>query len=368
MPVVISNNATSLLAAAIDAAATTLSVENGDAGKFPNPSNSDWFPLTIVDNAGNMEIVKATAREGAIITVERAQEGTTAKAFGAGARVDHRLTAGAIRSLSYLPLNGGRLAGGVTVQIADTNGALNLVSGDDTHTGYIEGKLPDGTRGWYLGWAEKDKRVIMAAENGLKGFEVIGDLRASMGFESYGNGSQRGIFRNTGAGDSWINFNAKDAGDYYAEFGLRANGNAYAWVNGKEYRFQNNGQFWSPGDVVAAGNVYGASGNSTLHGDGNVQGTIWGSWGFSNLAFQAVENRIEKRGAEYADDRKNGCVTDTRFAGWVEHTMAKNEGWHAPSGYVFTYSYRNSGDQYNFGARQPQVFIPYVGWRALGAW
>nr|WP_278422988.1 hypothetical protein [Brucella anthropi] len=96
MAVLLTNNATSLLAGAIDADATTLSVENADAGKFPNPAVGDWFPLTIVDNAGNMEVLKATARAGAIITVERAKEGTTAKAFASGARVDLRATAAAL--------------------------------------------------------------------------------------------------------------------------------------------------------------------------------------------------------------------------------------------------------------------------------
>ncbi|UVV66767.1 MULTISPECIES: hypothetical protein [Brucella] len=67
-------------------------------------------------------------------------------------------------------------------------------------------------------------------------------------------------------------------------------------------------------------------------------------------------------------DQDNWRVTDTRFAGWVEHQMQKNEAWHAPSGYVFTYASRNSGDQYNFGARQPQIYIPNAGWRALGGW
>ncbi|MBJ6722438.1 hypothetical protein I2750_19755 [Bacillus sp. PR5] len=99
MPVVLTNNATSLLAAAIEAADTTISVQTADAGKFPNPVAGDWFPLTIVDNAGNMEILKATARSGAIITIERAQEGTTAKAFGAGSRVDLRLTWEALEAL-----------------------------------------------------------------------------------------------------------------------------------------------------------------------------------------------------------------------------------------------------------------------------
>lgn len=99
MAVVLTNNATTLLAASIAADDTALSVQTADAGKFPAPAAGEWFPLTIVDSAGNMEIVKATARSGAIITVERAQEGTTAKAFAAGARVDLRATVAALNDL-----------------------------------------------------------------------------------------------------------------------------------------------------------------------------------------------------------------------------------------------------------------------------
>lgn len=99
MAVVLTNNATTLLAAAIAADDTALSVQTADAGKFPAPAAGEWFPLTIVDSAGNMEIVKATARSGAIITIERAQEGTTAKAYAAGARVDLRATVAALNDL-----------------------------------------------------------------------------------------------------------------------------------------------------------------------------------------------------------------------------------------------------------------------------
>ncbi|RRY08798.1 hypothetical protein [Brucella anthropi] len=82
---------------------------------------------------------------------------------------------------------------------------------------------------------------------------------------------------------------------------------------------------------------------------------------------QAIINQIESRAAAFADDRKNGCVIDTRFAGYVSNIMAKDTTWSAPSGYVFTAAGRNSGDQYTFYARQLQVYIPYQGWRAFGA-
>lgn len=100
MGVKLGNNAVSLLAASITDDATTISVQGADAGKFPALAAGDWTPATIIDAANNMEIVKITARAGAVLTVERAQEGTTAKAFPAGARIDVRITAGAFAALA----------------------------------------------------------------------------------------------------------------------------------------------------------------------------------------------------------------------------------------------------------------------------
>jgi hypothetical protein len=65
----------------------------GDGALFPSPTGIEWFPLTLQSSAA-IEILKATARSGDSITVERAQEGTTAMAFSAGDRAELRFTAG----------------------------------------------------------------------------------------------------------------------------------------------------------------------------------------------------------------------------------------------------------------------------------
>lgn len=93
------NNAVSTLAASINTAATSISIAGADAGKFPSLAAGDWHPLTIVDSAGNMEIVKVTARSGSALTVVRAQEGTTAKNFAAGSKADLRLTVAALAEI-----------------------------------------------------------------------------------------------------------------------------------------------------------------------------------------------------------------------------------------------------------------------------
>lgn len=99
MAVLFANSAKSTLAANLSSGATLLAIDEDDAWKFPSPSSGDWFPLTIFDAAGNIEYVKCTGRAAAILTIVRAQEGTTAKAFIAGSGVSHRLTAAALQAM-----------------------------------------------------------------------------------------------------------------------------------------------------------------------------------------------------------------------------------------------------------------------------
>ncbi|MFS2324039.1 hypothetical protein U2P60_01125 [Brucella sp. H1_1004] len=125
-------------------------------------------------------------------------------------------------------------------------------------------------------------------------------------------------------------------------------------------------------DVRASGWVY--SGTATFRTDGNIFGSKWndrfGNWD----AGEGIFNRIEQRAREYADDRKNGCLTDTRVAGWVEwdNAAAGRNVWnHAPSGYFVTSTKQDTSSTVQaryFAARQPQIYIPAVGWRALGGW
>ncbi len=91
----LANNASSTLASAINSSVTTVSIASGDASRFPALAAGEWFPLTVVDTSGNIEVMRVTARSGATLTVVRGQEGTTARAFAAGSKCDLRLTAAA---------------------------------------------------------------------------------------------------------------------------------------------------------------------------------------------------------------------------------------------------------------------------------
>lgn len=86
----VKNNAESALSAALTAAATTLTLVSGDGARFP-ASN---FNISIDD-----EILTCSSRTGDVLTVARAQEGTTAAAHAAGAIVSLNLTAAVITQL-----------------------------------------------------------------------------------------------------------------------------------------------------------------------------------------------------------------------------------------------------------------------------
>lgn len=305
MAVLLSNNATTLLAAAIDAAATTLSVETADAGKFPAPAAGDWFPLTIVDSAGNMEIVKATARVGAIITVERGKEGTTAKAFAAGARVDLRATAAALNDV-------GEKATTATVgaAVAGANGGDSIADGD-TLTGVLSGT--SSLRRWTWG---NIKAWLKAY------FDPI--YQKTLGFTPVRQGGFSGATASTvsigwGPGNLVLNVDATNfAENWPISIRGRANGGA-DWADGATYA-----------DRLGPG-----------------------GWTLATVQDQLNWRVTDTRFAGWYDSgvRNN------------------NQTLSMPSGYVMTALYLSDGSKnFAVYGRQPQIHIPNVGWRALGGW
>ena len=89
MAVKYSNNATTTLPGAITDSATSITVTDGST--FPAISSPDYAYLTLA-SATATEVVKCTNRAGNVLTVLRAQEGTTASAFTTDDRVELRLT------------------------------------------------------------------------------------------------------------------------------------------------------------------------------------------------------------------------------------------------------------------------------------
>ena len=100
MTVLLTNNARSTLLNGINALQTEIRLRAGGGNTFPTiTAAGQWFPITIEDALGNIEIMRVIARSGDVFTVKRAQEGTTAKSFSANDVVELRLTVGAMQEL-----------------------------------------------------------------------------------------------------------------------------------------------------------------------------------------------------------------------------------------------------------------------------
>ena len=98
MAVKFSNNGKTTLASNITSSATSISVTDGSV--FPTLGSGDYFYLTFENSSSGVEIVKVTDLTGNTLTVERAQENTTASAYASGDRAELRLTVGGITDSS----------------------------------------------------------------------------------------------------------------------------------------------------------------------------------------------------------------------------------------------------------------------------
>ena len=98
MAIVFSNNANTVLASSVSTSATSISVVDGSV--FPALSGSNYTYVTFEDAQGNVEIIKVTGRSGNTLTVVRAQDNTSARAFTAGDKCELRLTAAGLNEVA----------------------------------------------------------------------------------------------------------------------------------------------------------------------------------------------------------------------------------------------------------------------------
>jgi len=98
--IVFKNNAKTTLSGAVNNSTTTIPVTEGSVFPAVNLSGAGTFFLLTLDDETNNEIVKVTSCSGASgninLTVIRAQEGTTARAFASGDKAELRFTSGTI--------------------------------------------------------------------------------------------------------------------------------------------------------------------------------------------------------------------------------------------------------------------------------
>ena len=109
MPQLFTNNAITTLASNISAVATSLTVASGTGVLFPAPTGDDFFFITLIGtNYGaetSWEIIKVTSRSSDTFTIVRAQESTGAASWVSGVKVELRLTAGVMNTISGYPVS-----------------------------------------------------------------------------------------------------------------------------------------------------------------------------------------------------------------------------------------------------------------------
>lgn len=98
MPQVYVNNGYSTLSAAVLIGDTSLFCQGAEGSRFPTIAAPDYCFLTLENAGGNIEIVKVTAHTAgsSAFTVQRAQQGTTARAWAIGDLIELRLTSDAL--------------------------------------------------------------------------------------------------------------------------------------------------------------------------------------------------------------------------------------------------------------------------------
>jgi hypothetical protein len=292
MAVLFKNNASSRLAVAIAVGATSLSVTAGEGAKFPSPTAGDWFPLTLIKASGAMEILQCTARSGDVLTITRAQEGTSAQAFSAGDRVELRLTEGAIAAIRGEIATAQAGADAAVKKAGDTmTGQLIAPSlfsrlwigvGGPVGRGFLSFYSPtntgsDGTFGARIalfdgvaGESGKASLAITAAA----GMTIDGTFGAASAVSAY---SGRMVLS-----DGFLNIKAFDAtsniGNTYLNSDGSLRGQLYTKAGGvlaynigavERFRVQNDG-------IVSIGAVFAGNGAASLGSDGGVSGPAWG--------------------------------------------------------------------------------------------
>ncbi len=171
MGVKVTNNAFGTISAGINSSATTVTVDTGQGARFPTLSAGDFFFATLIDTSNNIEVIKVTARSSDSMTVTRAADNTTARAFSIGDRIELRPTAALFENahLDNTPTSTGSfgLPKGTTAQqpsASTTEGHLRYDTDDDVVY------YSDGTS-----WS----KIVPAATNqtGFRNRIINGDMR-----------------------------------------------------------------------------------------------------------------------------------------------------------------------------------------------
>lgn len=126
------NNAAGTLAAAITNAATSLTLNAGQAALFPNPTAPDTFYATLTDAATQtlIEIVLVTAVSGNVMQIQRGQDGSTPQSWNPGDILSQRTVAAELRQWQgIVPIGGIIMWSGAETAIPENWALCNGTAG-----------------------------------------------------------------------------------------------------------------------------------------------------------------------------------------------------------------------------------------------
>jgi hypothetical protein len=325
MGIKLSNNANATLAASINSSATSITVTTGQGARFPTLSAGDYFYATLIDTSNNLEIVKCTARSTDVLTVVRAQESTTARAYNTGDRIEIRLTAQTFidAALATLPAT-------VSDQLNTSTGYFDLPSGTtaqrpgspaagmirhNSTTGYIE-YWDVGSSNWIgLGAFQatggtETTYVSGATTYKVHTFTTSGSLSVN-GAKSVdylvvaGGGGGGPLGGGGGAGGYLTGSQTLTSGTYTVTIGAGANGGASAT------RGSNGGNTTALG-LTAVG---GGGGGAHQSGSTSIAGSSGGSGGGGSDNSGAYGPGAGTSGQGYAGGNGTNSYTDANRGG-----------------------------------------------------
>ena len=192
MAIKFSNNASGTLAASITAAATSITLTTGQGALFPAMSAGDYFFATLVDSSNNLEIVRVNARSSDTLTVVRGQDGTTARTYAAGDKVELRVTAAALTAVAAGENLSRTYAISISGNAATATSATSATTADSATTATSATNATNATNAANLDTANwiftQSGTELVASYDGTRRFKITstGDLVVSGNVTAYG--------------------------------------------------------------------------------------------------------------------------------------------------------------------------------------
>lgn len=123
----------------------TLTLATGAGALFPSPGLNESFALGLTDSATKTltEIVYCTNVTGDVLTVVRAQEGTTALNWSIGDLVSNNMTAGTASNFLQQSLLGNFILSNNSNKLYISYGSANIASIDNSGNMIISGTLTE---------------------------------------------------------------------------------------------------------------------------------------------------------------------------------------------------------------------------------